>query len=227
MNILCVAAHPDDELVGCGGTLRKLKNEGHAIYTCILCGQVAARHGRPASESLQRAIENAERIVGIDESLKYDYPNIEFNRVPHLEMVQAIERAIVRFKPSWVFGHHPSDLNIDHRVCYEATMAAIRLPQRLSQDMPPTMIQRVSLFEVLSSTDWSSPIEFPFQPNSFVDVSSTIDAKIEALETFEGALKPFPHSRSSQNLRHLAHLRGAQAGVTDAEAFCLVRDVII
>jgi LmbE family N-acetylglucosaminyl deacetylase len=225
MNILCVAAHPDDELLGCGGTLRKLKNDGHSVYTCILCGTVDARHGRPEPEALKRVSETAEQMVGVDRSLKYTFPNIRFNAVPHLEVVQAIEAAIREFRPTWVFAHHPSDLNIDHRVCYEATMAAIRLPQRLTADMPPTMIRRVFLFEVLSSTDWAAPVERAFQPNSFFDIESTIGVKISALEAFDGALKPFPHPRSSDNVRHLAYLRGAQAGLTLAEAFCLVRDV--
>ena len=227
MNILCVAAHPDDELLGCGATLRRLKNEGHSIYTCILCGQVNARHGRPEPNTLKRVCEEAERIIGIDESVKYDYPNIQFNTVPHLDMVQSVEKAILRFTPSWVFAHHPGDLNVDHRVCYEATMTAIRLPQRLSQNVPTTMIRRVYLFEVLSATDWAAPLEPPFQPNSFFDAAGTIDAKIQALEAFEGALKPFPHSRSSRNVRNLAHLRGAQAGLESAEAFSLVRDLNI
>jgi LmbE family N-acetylglucosaminyl deacetylase len=225
MNILCVAAHPDDELLGCAATLRKLKNEGHSVYTCILCGMVDARHGRPDLGALKRVSETAERIIGIDDSVKFAFPNIRFNTVPHLEIVQAVEKAIEQFRPQWVFTHHPSDLNVDHRVCYEATMAAIRLPQRLSHDMPTTMIRRVYLFEVLSSTDWAAPVERAFQPNSFFDVESTIDAKVAALEAFDGALKPFPHSRSSNNVRHLAYVRGAQAGVTMAEAFSLVRDV--
>ena len=227
MNVLCVAAHPDDELFGCGATLRKLKNEGHSVYTCILCAEVSARHERPDIELLKRVSQNAERVIGIDESIKYGYENIQFNTVPPLDMVKAIEKAILRFKPAWVFTHHPSDLNIDHRVCYEATMTAIRLPQRLSYDVPPTLIRRVFLFEVLSATDWAAPIGPAFQPNSFFDTTDTIAAKIEALEAFQGALKPFPHSRSIENIRHLAHLRGAQAGVACAEAFCLIRDVNI
>jgi LmbE family N-acetylglucosaminyl deacetylase len=225
MNILCVAAHPDDELIGCGATLRKLKNEGHSIYTCILCADVHARHHRPDDHSLKQVSEQAERIIGIDESVKYAYENIQFNTVPRLQMVQAIEKAILQFRPSWVFTHHPSDLNVDHRVCYEATMAAVRLPQRLSQDVPTTMIRRVFLFEVPSSTDWAAPIEPAFQPNSFFDAEATIEAKIDALQVFKGALKPFPHSRSAENIRHLAYLRGAQAGFRSAEAFCLIRDV--
>jgi hypothetical protein len=105
-------------------------------------------------------------------------------------------------------------------------MAAVMLPQRMSvPGMPPTMIERVYLFEILSSTDWVSPIEPAFQPNSFFDVRETFPSKVAALDAFDGALKPFPHSRSRENLKHLAHLRGAQIGIELAEAFVLVRDV--
>jgi LmbE family N-acetylglucosaminyl deacetylase len=169
--------------------------------------------------------EKASRLVGISESAGYDFKNIEFNTVPHLEMVRAIEAAILRFKPEWIFTHHPGDLNVDHRVCYEATMSAAMLPQRLSSDLAPTMISRLFLFEILSSTDWAPPVGEGFRPNSFFDVSSTFAAKLEALDAFEGALKPFPHSRSRENIRNLAHLRGAQVGFALAEAFSLIRDL--
>jgi LmbE family N-acetylglucosaminyl deacetylase len=225
MNVLCVAAHPDDELIGCGATLARLKAEGAKIYTCILCGAVDARHDRPDLERLRAVAAKAEAIIGIDESMKYDFPNIRFNTVPHLDIVQAIERAIATFRPNWVFTHHRSDLNVDHRVCHEATMAAVRLPQRLSSDLPSTMIERVYLFEIPSSTDWAPPTDPPFQPNAFFNVESTFQTKLDALDAFEGALKPFPHSRSRENLERLAYLRGAQAGLTMAEAFCLVREV--
>ena len=225
MNVLCVAAHPDDEILGSGGTLRKLRDSGHNIYTCILCAPADARHGRPPEQRLQQVAAEAERIIGVTESMKLEFGNIRFNAVPHIEIVSAIEKAIRTFRPSWVFTHHPGDLNIDHRICYEATMAAVMLPQRLSTDLPPTMIERVYLFEVLSSTDWApAPME-PFKPNSFFDIRSTFEAKTDALKAFEGAMKPFPHSRSLENVKYLAHMRGAQVGVEYAEAFVLVRDV--
>lgn len=225
MKVLAVVAHPDDELIGCGATLRKLANEGHEVYACVLCGSAEARHDRPNTDRLQRIAAAAAERVGIRETVRCSFKNIEFNVVPHLAMVQEIEKAIERFRPEWVFTHHPGDLNVDHRVCYETAMAAIRLPQRMSRDLDPVMIRRVFLFEILSSTDWSTMIDPAFVPNSFFEVSSTFEDKIAALDLFEGALKPFPHSRSRENLRHLAHLRGGQAGVTLAEAFSLVRDV--
>ena len=225
MNILAVVAHPDDEILGCGATLRKLSNEGHSVYSCVLCAPADARFNRPSLDRLASVSQEASRLVGITESVGYDFKNIQFNAVPHLEMVKAIEAVIVRFKPEWIFTHHPGDLNVDHRVCYEATTAAAMLPQRLSSDLSPTLISRVFLFEILSSTDWAPPLGESFRPNSFFDVSSTFDAKLSALDAFEGALKPFPHSRSRENVRNLAHLRGAQVGFELAEAFSLIRDL--
>lgn len=225
MNILAVVAHPDDEILGCGATLLKLRQQGHRIFTAVLCSQADARADRPAD--LERWAAEAAEMVGVEESALHTFPNVRFNTVPHIEMVQAIEAAIERFRPEWIFALHPSDLNVDHRVAYEATMAAVRLPQRLTRDMPVTMIKKIWLCEVLSSTDWAPSSEPPFQPNAWVDVASTFDRKLEALAHFRGAMKPFPHSRSLENVRHLAHVRGAQVGIELAESFMVVRDLLI
>lgn len=225
LNVLVVVAHPDDELLGCGATLRLLEQQGHNVYSCVLSGHADARYARPELERLRQISIDSSRMVGIRETVYYEFPNIRFNVVPHLEMVQALEDLIVRFRPDWVFTHHPGDLNIDHRVCYEATAAAVTLPQRLSRDLPVDLIKRVFLFEVPSSTDWALPATGGFRPNSFFNVSSTFEAKLQALRHFEGALKPHPHSRSETNVTALARVRGAQISVELAEAFCLVRDV--
>jgi LmbE family N-acetylglucosaminyl deacetylase len=225
LNVLVVAAHPDDEIIGCGATLRRLAMGGHAIYSCVLSKSAAARSDLPTPARLSMVIQETEKMIGIAESLKYDFANIEFNVVPHLHMVRAIEAAIVRFRPAWIFTHHPGDLNIDHRVTYETVAAAAMLPQRLTTDLAPTMVKKLFLFEIPSSTDWALPTSPSFRPNSFFDVASTLDDKVAALEAFDGALKPFPHSRSIRNIRNLAHLRGAQIGIEAAEAFCLVREV--
>lgn len=227
MNVLVAAAHPDDEIIGCGATLRRLADEGANIYTCVLCGNVEARHNRPELDRLNTMAAEAARAVGVRASLKFDFENIKFNVVPHLDLVNAVEQAIMRFRPSWLFTHHPGDLNIDHRLAYDATMAALRLPQRLSADLDATMIRKVLLFEVPSSTDWASPLDQAFVPNAFFDVRRTFASKMKALEHFEGALKPHPHGRSPENIRNLASLRGGQVGIELAEAFYLVRELVI
>jgi LmbE family N-acetylglucosaminyl deacetylase len=225
MNVLCVVAHPDDEILGCGATLRKLRDQGHQVASCVLCSSADARHARPDAARLREVSATAARIVGIEETMTFDFPNIRLNTVPHLDVVVAIEEAIVKFRPNWVFTHHAGDLNIDHRVVHEACMAAVTLPLRLSRDLPVTMIQRVYLCEIPSSTDWASPRDPAFRPTSFFDVEGTFERKLAALDAFDGALKPFPHSRSRENVIHQAHVRGAQAGLALAEAFDLVRDI--
>jgi len=225
VNILVVVAHPDDELIGCGATLKKLSDQGHQVFSCILSSNADARHNRPSLERLREASSASSRIVGIRESIHYEFKNIQLNVVPHLELVQSVEEAIVRFRPEWIFAHHPGDLNLDHRISYEATMAAALLPQRLSRDLPATMIRRVYLCEIPSSTDWAFAPDGGFRANAFFDVSETFEAKMRALHQFEGALKPHPHSRSAQNIEALARVRGAQVNVPLAEAFCLVRDL--
>jgi LmbE family N-acetylglucosaminyl deacetylase len=225
LNILAVVAHPDDEILGCGGTLRKLADEGHSVFTCVLCAPADARFNRPDPGRLEEVSARAAEIVGVSGTVKHEFRNIQFNTVPHIEMVQAIESAIRKFKPGWIFTHHPGDVNIDHRVCYETTISAAMLPQRLSSNLPTTMIRKIFLFEVLSSTDWSPPVGEGFRPNSFFDISNSFQAKLDALDAFDGALKPAPHSRSRENVERLAHLRGAQVGLDLAEAFCLVRDI--
>ncbi len=225
MNVLAVIAHPDDEVLGAGATLRRLADEGHAIYTCVLCAEADARHARPELERFRAECERARAVIGIRDSLGFGFGNIRFNAVPHLEMVQAIEEALLRFRPEWVFAHHPGDLNIDHRVCYEATLAALRLPERLTSELPPTLVRRVLLFEVLSSTDWTTPLDPAFQPNCHFEVGATFAAKMEALACYSNAFKPDPHPRSRANIEAHARLRGAQVGVAMAEAFCIVRDL--
>lgn len=227
MNILAVIAHPDDEVLGCGGTLLRLAEQGHTLYTCVLCASADARHGRPAIEAFRDEVREAHEIMGVEDSMAFEFKNIQFNVVPHLEMVKAVEQAIASFRPEWLFTHHPSDLNIDHRICYEATMAAVRLPERGSSDLPRTMIRKVLLMEVLSSTDWTTSADTAFQPNCHVEIAPTFERKMRALRCYANALKDPPHARSERNVEALARYRGAQVGLEMAEAFHVVRDVTV
>ena len=225
MNVLAVVAHPDDELLGCGATLRRLADEGHNVYSCVLGANAEARHERPDLARLRAVAAESSKMVGIAETVSYTFPNIQFNTVPHLEMVRAIEEAVIRFRPSWIFTHFPGDLNVDHRVTHEATMAAASLPQRLSRDLDPRLIERIYLFEIPTSTDWAWPVAGGFVPNAFVAIERTLEVKIAALRKFEGALKSPPHARTEGTIRALAKVRGAQVNVEAAEAFQLVRHV--
>lgn len=224
MNVLVVAAHPDDEILGTGGTLAKHTSNGDRVYSCILCEQVTARNNKPEHQKFLKQVYSAAKIVGIRDTLFFDFPNIQMNIIPTLKTVQSIEQAIVKFRPEIVYTHYTEDLNDDHRIVGNATMAAIRLPERRNKrELPANLIKEVLCYEVPSSTEWS--LTEVFKPNVFVDIEDTFKTKIKALREYSDVIKEHPHPRSFENLNSLASCRGAQAGYNLAEAFMLVRSI--
>jgi LmbE family N-acetylglucosaminyl deacetylase len=223
MIILTVTAHPDDEVLGFGGTSYVLSQKGDTIYNCILSGNVEARRYKPADEVLLNDTKNAQEIIGAQPPILGPFPNIKFNTVPHLELVQFIERQIEELEPDYVFTHHPYDLNNDHYHASKACQAAVRLSQR----KPVKPVKGLCFMEIPSSTDWSFPVDGQtFQPNTFIEIGLTgVQKKIEALSAYEGVMRPYPHPRSEEVLTGLAAYRGGQAGVRYAEAFQLVYQV--
>lgn len=215
---LLVVAHPDDEILGFGGTGAKLVAEGEIVQPVVLCGHAEARTRRPSDQELLDDMIAANRLLGFRDPVIGAFPNIKLNTVDHLEVVQFIEKQVATFLPRRLITHHPSDLNDDHKVIFRAALAAARLFQRRDNIVP---LEALMLMEVQSSTDWGfGGVEVgPFIPNTFVDIADQIDAKIEALGKYRAVLRDPPHPRSREALRALATLRGAQAGLRYAEAF--------
>lgn len=222
---LTVTAHPDDEILGFGASTYALSKDGHKIYNCILSGNVDARQFRPEIDKLYQNTCEAQRIVGAEPPILGDFPNIKFNTVPHLELVQFIEGIIEEIQPDYIFTHHPSDLNDDHLCTSRACQAAARLFQRRKNVKP---IKGLYFMEIPSSTDWSFPTNVsPFLPNTFIEVGKeAIEKKEEALNAYEGVMRPYPHPRSNEVLLGLAALRGGQSGKMYAEAFQSVFQII-
>lgn len=218
MNYLVVVAHPDDEVLGAGATMYKLTQEGHTVSVCILSGDVSARNHRPATEELAEDINNSLNLLGVNKIIKGDFPNIQFNTVPHLKIVQFIEEVIKTTKSEVVFTHHPADLNNDHLHTSLACQAAVRLFQRNPEVSP---LKELLFMEVPSATEWSLNKSLnQFNPNTFVEVGEgAIDKKIEALSMYRGVMRPYPHPRSGEALKGLAAYRGGQAGMVYAESF--------
>jgi LmbE family N-acetylglucosaminyl deacetylase len=215
---LVVVSHPDDEILGFGGTGAGLTAAGEVVQPVILCGGVDARTRRPTNEELFADMSEANRRLGFHQPILGEFPNIRMNTVDHLDLVQFIEKQVLEFQPHRIFTHHPSDLNDDHKQVCRAALAAARLFQRRT-DLRP--LEQLTLMEIPSATDWSFPAggEAPFSPNLFVGIADTLDLKIEALGCYRNVMRDFPHPRSAEALRARAAARGAEAGLGYAEAF--------
>jgi LmbE family N-acetylglucosaminyl deacetylase len=190
-----------------------------------LCEHVTARKNKPGHEEFLKQVHEAANIIGIKDTMFFDFPNIKMNVIPMLDLVQSIEKSIIKFKPEIIYTHHVGDLNDDHKIVFNATMAAIRLPERRNiKELPTNLIKEVLCYEVPSSTEWSAPLpEFVFMPNVFVNIKETFKLKIKAIQQYAEIVKEYPHPRSIENLDALAKYRGAQSGFELAEAFMLVR----
>lgn len=216
--ILSVVAHPDDEVLGFGATAAKFSQNGHQVFNCILSGKAEVRQFRPSDAELAADTTSSQEILGAHPPILGDFPNIRFNTVPHVELVQFIEKVIVEVRPDIIFTHFPYDLNNDHQQVSAACQAASRLFQRRSDVKP---ISALYFMEILSSTEWAFPVNAnSFMPDTFVEVGKElIELKIKALNQYRGVMREYPHPRSVEVLTGLAAYRGAQAGMKYAEGF--------
>lgn len=218
MSYLIVVAHPDDEVLGAGALMYRMAQRGEQVNVAILCGQVAARAHRPSDDQLSQDIQASTAILGVNRVFYGNFPNIQFNNVPHLHLVQFIEKCILETGATTVITHHPRDLNNDHLHTSLACQAAVRLFQRRTE-VPG--LEELWYMEVPSATEWGLNDGMnPFQPNTFFEVGrEAVDKKIEALAAYGGVMRPYPHPRSEEALLGLAAYRGSQSGCCYAEAF--------
>ena len=221
MNYLVVVAHPDDEVLGAGATIAKLIKQGHNVAVVTMANHAAARAN--ISDTLASDEAEAFKIMGVSKSYAADFPNIKMNTVPHLDLVQFIEKCIEDFQADAIITHHPSDTNNDHVVTSYAAQAASRLFQRKS-GVPE--LKEFLYMEVPSSTEWSFDSSANrFTPNFFVEIGKEgVELKLKALAAYKGVMRQYPHPRSREAIEGLAAYRGSQAGMNYAEAFeCVYR----
>ncbi len=193
---------------------------GEVVQPVILCGNVDIRSKRPTDSELHHDMLEANSIVGFEKPIIGSFPNIRMNNVDHIDIVQFIEKQILKFKPKRIFTHHPSDLNDDHCQISRACMAASRYYQR-RDDIPP--LDSILFMEIQSATDWSYETDRDgFRPNLFVEVTTEIDIKLEALACYRNVMRNFPHPRSIEAIKGLAAYRGGQSGQKYSEAFQII-----
>jgi len=226
-NILIVAAHPDDEVLGCGGAIAKHRAMGDAVRVIFLAEGVTARYDpdefdRPdVQAAIKRRNDNAVRalsILGVPQENVFVSQRYccRLDQIPLIDLVKQIEGHIEQFAPTILFTHALHDTNVDHGLAHRAVLAATRPTANRA-------LRTINAFEVLSSTEWNPTRPFP--ASAFYDISDVMDLKVAALLAYEDEVMPPRHPRSETTLRALATYRGAQVGVRYAEAFQLIRSL--
>lgn len=219
--ILIVAAHPDDEILGCGGAIAKFVNQGYKATVLILGEGITARHINKNDKQilrklnlLRKQIRQANIIIGVKEVYTYNYPDNMFDTVDFLDIVRSVESIRSKIKPDIIFTHHSGDLNIDHQITYNAVLTAAR-------PLPGNDVKEIYSFEIPSSSEWRYPNSF--SPDLFIDITSTMILKKKAILKYSGELRDFPHPRSLKGIEINARSWGMKSGLNYAEAFKCIR----
>lgn len=226
--VVVIAAHPDDEVLGCGATMARHVRAGDRVDVLIVAEGVTSRDPsrdvgvrQDALAALRQVARTACSRLGVSDLEFGGFPDNRMDGVELLDVVKVIEAFVAARQPSIVYSHHPSDLNVDHRVVSQAVSTACR-PQ------PGAAVRSLLFFEVPSSTEWQPPGAFPtFVPSWFVDAGATLADKLDALRIYAEEMRPWPHARSLEAVEHLARWRGATVGLEAAEAFAPARHLII
>lgn len=221
--ILVVAAHPDDEILGCGATIPKLIDSGHQVDVGILGEGITSRYDKREDadqaliETLQNQAREVSELLGVHQLFLRELPDNRFDSVDMLDIVKIVEAMIEQSDPDIVYTHHDGDLNIDHQITHQAVLTATR-------PLPENSVKEIYGFEVLSSTEWNFGSEKThFSPNVFQNIGGYLDQKIEAMSEYSQEIDKFPHPRSPESIRNLAKHRGSTAGLEVAESFELIR----
>ena len=221
--VLVVAAHPDDELLGLGGTIRRLANAGKEIHAVILAEGITSRaETRDEADmnelkELREDAQKAAEVVGYQSIEFHDFPDNRMDEVDLLDIIKVVSKYVDKYQPDTIFTHHHGDLNIDHRRTCEAVLTACR-------PIGDYSVKRIYAFETPSSTEWNYIYSEPFTPNVYFDVTDTLEAQVKGMACYRSESTSYPHPRSSEALKALGRLRGSNVGFDMAEAFMLLRD---
>src|SRR6266550_691607 len=222
-SVLVVAAHPDDEVLGCGGTMARLAAEGREVRIAILAEGMTSRYQQREhadQKQLHHLHANSQQAADklrAKELVLCKLPDNRLDTIPLLDVVKLVEDLIEKFEPAVIYTHHPGDLNIDHGVVHRAVLTATR-------PTPGQGVREIYAFEVASSTEWAfQRLEPSFRPNVFVDIGGTLETKVAALACYDTETRKFPHPRSPDAVRAIATRWGSVAGFQAAEAFELIR----
>ena len=212
LSVLVVAAHPDDEVLGCGGTVALHTGRGDRVWSLIACEGESMRYD-DAHQAEQT--EAARTVLGVERVVALGLPDQRLDTLSLVDIITPLERVVDELRPQIIYCHHGGDINRDHQLLFEALLVATR-PNR-------EHIRAVLSFDTASSTEWGHPRSFV--PDTWVDVTATLETKLAAMACYERELREWPHPRSLEGLRAKAHAWGAQVNAEAAEVFMTVRRV--
>jgi LmbE family N-acetylglucosaminyl deacetylase len=216
--VLVVAAHPDDEVLGCGGTVARHSAEGDEVHVLILAEGVKSREGESVEQGkelagLKAAAHAANAVLGVRSLELLDFPDNRMDSCSVDEVRASVAKHLEKIRPTIVYTHHIGDVNVDHRAAHQAVASLCRPGEGSG-------VEELYFFETASSTEWApARTAAPFLPSYFVEITAQLPLKLQALEAYASEMRPFPHPRSLEAIGHLAKWRGASVGVPAAEAF--------
>jgi LmbE family N-acetylglucosaminyl deacetylase len=218
--VLFVAVHPDDETLGCGGTILKHKSSGDSVNWLII-SNISESDGWDGTivERRQKEIDEVAALYGFDHTIKLDFPAIKLDTVPMVDLVGAIGRAVEEISPEIIYVPNRSDIHTDHQIAFKAVISS-------TKNFRYPFIKRVLMYECLSETEISPAlIENMFMPNVFVDISEQFEKKIEIMKIYKSELMDAPFPRSIKAIETLARYRGLRIGKEYAESFMLIEEI--
>jgi LmbE family N-acetylglucosaminyl deacetylase len=214
-NVLVIAAHPDDELLGCGGTVALHSRDGDTVTSVIVCEGESLRYGEQGVGQRVHTLRAAKKL-GVTDVRRLEFPDQSLERHCLTEVITPLEAVVREVRPSVVYCQFGGDVNRDHQLLFQAVLVATRPTEEC--------IQAVYAFDTASSTEWAYPRTFV--PDTWVDITATLDQKLEAMSCYTSELRPYPHPRSLQGLRNRAEAWGNQVCLEAAEVFMTVRRVL-
>ena len=217
MKVLVIAPHPDDEALGCGGTIALHRKRGDDVSLCIVTKAYTPDWPDRYLKNKISEIKRSNKMLEINKTFFLDFPTIKLDTFPQRDLNKKISTIIDEVKPEIVYIPHRGDLNKDHRLVFESSLVALRPVHHTSK--------RILCYEVLSETEWGSQPD-SFQPNVYVNISDTISQKISACCAYKSEIKQHPHPRSPEGIDTLAKKRGSEVNLAYAESFMLIREVL-
>ena len=222
-NILVIAPHCDDEVLGCGGIIAKYSSSGNNVFVAIITnGSLGAPElfSRQGTEKVRAEALSSHRLLGVKETFFLDFPAPRLDTIPAYQLSLKLSQLIKELKVEIVYVPHRGDIHKDHRIAFEAALVAAR-------PINNSTVKKVLAYETLSETEWAPPFsDDAFIPTIFENIENFIDIKVEAMNCYKTQIKEFPHPRSIKTIEALSAFRGSTIGTRSAEAFMLIREIL-